>query len=143
MRFCIVLLNRNLVKNQYRHWIHEKRWYLDKIRWYKDSAEDVETRFDTLNYQLDGLLLKRENKKAIGLLKVELGGKIMAIFIGLRAKACKYLMMMVTEIKKQKAQKCVKKEHLNLKIIKNCLEATQLENEIIHLGKNKTDLDSI
>ena len=111
MRFCIVLLNQNLVKNQYRHWIHEKRWYLDKIRWCKDSAEDVETRFDTSNYQLDGLLLKRENKKAIGLLKVELGRKIMAIFIGLRARACKYLMMMATKIKKQKAQKSVSKKN--------------------------------
>ena len=35
------------------------------------------------------------------------------------------------------------KRTLKFENYKNCLEATQLENEIIHLGKNKTDLDSI
>ena len=76
-------------------------------------------------------------------MKVELGRKIMAIFIGLRAKACKYLMMMATKIKKQRHKKVCQKRTLKFENYKNCLEATQLENEIIHLGKNKTDLDSI
>ena len=44
---------------------------------YKDVAEGVETRFDTLNYELDRPLHKRNNKKVIGLMKDELGGKIM------------------------------------------------------------------
>ena len=39
---------------------------------YKDIAEDVETRFDTLNYELDGPLPKEKNKKVIGLMKDEL-----------------------------------------------------------------------
>ena len=53
---------------------------------YKDIAEDVETRFDTSNYELDRSLSKGKNKKVIGLIKDELGGKIMAEFVGLRAK---------------------------------------------------------
>ena len=42
---------------------------------YKDIAEDVETRFDTLNYELDRLLSKGKNKKGIELIEDELGGK--------------------------------------------------------------------
>ena len=44
---------------------------------YKDIARDVETRFNTSNYKLDRPLSKGENKKGIGLMKDELGGKIM------------------------------------------------------------------
>ena len=43
---------------------------------YKDIAEDVETRFDTSNYELDRPLPKGKNKKVIGLMKDELGRKI-------------------------------------------------------------------
>ena len=58
---------------------------------YKDIAEDVETRFDTSNYELDRPLPKGKNKKVIGLMKDELGGKIMTKFVGLRAKTYSYL----------------------------------------------------
>ena len=43
---------------------------------YKDIAEDIETRFDTSNYELDKSLPKGKTKKVIGLMKDELGGKI-------------------------------------------------------------------
>ena len=36
---------------------------------YKDIAEDVETRFDTSNYELDRSLPKGKNKKVIRLMK--------------------------------------------------------------------------
>ena len=52
----------------------------------KDTAEDVETRFDISNYELDRPLPKGKNKKPIGLMKYELGGKIMIKFVGLRKK---------------------------------------------------------
>ena len=41
----------------------------------KDIAEDVETGFDTSNYELDRPLAKGTNKKVIGLMKNELGTK--------------------------------------------------------------------
>ena len=40
---------------------------------YKDIAEDVETRFETSNYELDRPLQKGKNKKVIGLMEDELG----------------------------------------------------------------------
>ena len=51
---------------------------------------DVETRFDTL-YELDRLLPKGKNKTVIGLMKDELGEKIITKFAGLRAKNYSYL----------------------------------------------------
>ena len=42
---------------------------------YTDIAEDVETRFDSSNNELDRLLPKEKNEKVIGLMKDELDGK--------------------------------------------------------------------
>ena len=42
---------------------------------YKDIAENVETRFDTRNNELDRPLPTGKNKKLIGLMKDELGGQ--------------------------------------------------------------------
>ena len=44
---------------------------------YKDIAEDIDTGFDTSNYELNRPLPKGKNKKVIGLIKSELVRKIM------------------------------------------------------------------
>ena len=46
---------------------------------YKDIPEDVETRFDTSNFELERPLPKEKNKKVIGLMKDELEQKHIAI----------------------------------------------------------------
>ena len=51
---------------------------------YKDIANDVEKRSDTSNYECDIPLPTGKNKKVIGLMKDELGGKILAEFVVLR-----------------------------------------------------------
>ena len=53
---------------------------------YKDITENVESRFDTSNYELYWPLPKEKNKKLIGLMKDELCGKVMTKFVGLRVK---------------------------------------------------------
>ena len=53
---------------------------------YKDTAHDVEKRFDTPNYAIERALPKVKIKKVIGLMKDGLDGKIMTEFIGLRPK---------------------------------------------------------
>ena len=60
--------------------------YTKTVDIYKDIAEDVETRFDTSNYELDRPLPKRKNKKVNGLMKDEFSRKIMTKFAGLRTK---------------------------------------------------------
>ena len=51
---------------------------------HKDITQDVEERFDTSNYDVDRPLLKGKNKKVIGLMKDELGGRIITEFVALR-----------------------------------------------------------
>ena len=53
---------------------------------YKDIADDVEKRFDTSNYEVNRPLPTGKNKKVIGLMKDEIGGKIMTEFVALRPK---------------------------------------------------------
>ena len=55
---------------------------------YRDIAKDVKKRFDTCGYSKDDnrALPTGENKKVIGLMKDELGGKIMTEFVALRVK---------------------------------------------------------
>ena len=80
--------------------------YIKTDDFQKDIAEYVETRFDTSNYQLDRPLPKGE--KVIGLMKDELGEKIMTKTIGLRAKTYSYLTDDGSEDKKTKGtKKCV------------------------------------
>ena len=58
---------------------------------YKKIAENVETRFDTSNYELNIPLPKGKNKKGIWLIEDELGRKIMTKFVVLRAKTHSFL----------------------------------------------------
>ena len=91
---------------------------------YKDIAEDVETRFDTSNFEIDRPLAKIINEKVIGLMKNELGGQIMKEFVGLRAKTNLYLKGNNDEDKKAKGtKKCVIKRKFKFQDYKNCSES--------------------
>ena len=82
---------------------------------YKNIAEDVETRFDISNYELDKPLPKKKNKKVIWLMEDELGEKIMIKFVELRAKTYNYLTDDGSEDKKVKCTKwCVIKRKLKI-----------------------------
>ena len=82
---------------------------------YQDiGKDDVKTRFDTSNYELERPLHKGEKKRVIGLMKDELGGEIMTKFVGLRAKTYSYLLDNFSEDKRAKG----KFENLDFKVIK-------------------------
>ena len=71
------------------------------------------------NYELVRPLAKGKNKTVIGLIKDELGGKMMIKFFGLRPKSYSYLIDDGSEDKKANVtKKRVIKKNLNLKIIK-------------------------
>ena len=75
---------------------------------YKDIANDVENRFDTSNYDVKGPLQIGKNKKVIGLMKDELGGKVITEFVTLRPKTYSYLTEDGKEDKRLKEQRSVK-----------------------------------
>ena len=111
---------------------------------YKDIAEDIETWFETSNFEIDSPLPKGKNKKVIGLMKDELGGKIMKEFVGLRAKTYSYLKDNNDENKKAKGtKKCVIKRKLKFQDYKNCLEAAQIERKINYLRHKQIDVCSL
>ena len=88
---------------------------------YADIAGDVEDRFDTSGYVSDRPLPVEKNKKVIGLMKDELGGRVMKEFIGLRPKMYCYKVEDF-ELKKCKGiKKCVVKKTMRFEDYKKCL----------------------
>ena len=95
---------------------------------YKDIANDVESRFDTSNDEVNRPLPTGKNKKVIGLMKDELGGKIITEYVTLRPKTYSYLTDDAEEDKKAKGtKKCVIKRMIKFDDYKNCL----LNDEVI------------
>ena len=50
---------------------------------YKDITDDVEKKFNTSNYEVNRPLPTEKYKNVIGLMKDELGGKVMTEFVAL------------------------------------------------------------
>ena len=104
---------------------------------YKDIANDVEKSFDTSNYEVNtsepSALAHRplptgKNKKIIGLMKDEQGGKIITEFFTLRPKTYSFLTDDGKEDKKAKGTKnCIIKKLIKFNDYKKCL----LNGEII------------
>ena len=95
---------------------------------YADIVHDVQTRFDTSGYIPDRPLPIGLNKKVIGLMKDELGGKIMTEFVALRSKLYSYKKLDGSEDKKCKGiKKCVFKKTLTFEEYKNCLFNDSME----------------
>ena len=86
---------------------------------YAKISDDIPARFNTSGYIPDRPLPIGLNKKVIGLMKDELGGKIMTEFVVLRPKLYSYKKLDGAEGKKCKGfKKCVVKKTLTLRIIK-------------------------
>ena len=80
---------------------------------YEDIANDIEKRFDTLNYEID--------RPFTGLMKDELGGKIMTEYVALRPKTYSYLTDDCEEDKNAKAtKKFIIKRRLKFNDYKDC-----------------------
>ena len=104
---------------------------------YKDIADNVETSFDTTNFELDRPLPKEINPKVIESMKDELAGEILKEFVGLSVKTDSYLKGNNDDDKKSKDTKNCIKRKLKFEDYKSCIEAAQIINKINHLEKNK------
>ena len=95
---------------------------------YADIADDVQTRFDTSGYIPDRPLPVGLNKKVIGPMKDELGGKIITEFVALRPNLYSYKKLDGWEDKKCKGiKKCVVKKTLTFEDYKTCLFSNSTE----------------
>ena len=119
------------------HYDYMKRKYDDKLKlcymgtdsliyiktedFYKDIADDVETRFDTSGYVPDRPLPVGKNKKVIGLMKDELGGEIMKEVVSLRPKKYSYRVGNSEPKKCKGIKKCVVKKMISFDDYKRCL----------------------
>ena len=81
--------------------------------------------------------------KYTSLLPTYLSGKIIKESVGLRRRPYSYIIDIGSKDKKAKGtKKCVINRKLKFEDYESCLKATQLENKINHLGKNKFDVGS-
>ena len=89
---------------------------------YKDISVDVPGRFDTSNYPKNhpSEIPTGVNKKVVGMMKDEVGGKQITDFVGLRSKLYAYAIENDDESKKCKG---VKK-----KVVKNCITFDQYKD---------------
>ena len=97
---------------------------------YKDIANDVEAKFDTSGYS------KKDFRPLppLGLMKDELGGKIMTEFVALRSKLYSYKKLDGLEDKKCKGiKKCVVKKTLTFEDYKTCLfsDSTEYRSQLM------------
>ena len=94
---------------------------------FEDINDDVIKWFDTSNYDKnDNRPLEiAKNKKVIGKLTDELGGKVLTEFVALRAKTYAYLQLNEDKLEKHKrakgTKKCVIKKHFNFDLYKKAL----------------------
>ena len=101
---------------------------------YKDIAEDVETRFDTSNFEIDRPL--PNGKKIIR--------QTMKKIVEFIEKTYSYLNDNNDEDRKAKSTKtCVIKRKLKFEDCKNCLQPAQIERKINYLEEKKIDVDSL
>ena len=101
---------------------------------YTDIADDIPARFDTSGYCPNRPLPVGLNKKVIGLMKDELGGKIITDFVALRPKLYSYKKQDGSEDKTCKGiTKCVVKKTLTFEDYKTCLfsDSTEYRSQLM------------
>ena len=101
---------------------------------YADIADNVPARFDTSGYCPNRPLPVGLNKEVIGLMKYELGGKIMTEFVAMRPKLYSYKKLDGSEGKKCKGiKKCVVKKALTFEDYKTCLfsDSTEYRSQLM------------
>ena len=112
---------------------------------YEDIADDVPARFNTSGYSPNRPLPVGLNRKVIGLIKDELGGKIMTEFVALRPKLYSYKELDGSEDKKCKGiKKCIVKKTLTFEDYKTCLfsDSTECRSQLM-FGSSKHEVHTI
>jgi len=113
---------------------------------YKDINPDVERWFDTSDIPSNhpSGIKSRMNKKVVGMMKDELGGKIMTEFVGLRAKLYFYKMLNKKETKKCKGiKKSVVDKTIVFEAYKECLLGLGRKKEMRKMNVIQSQLHEV
>ena len=111
---------------------------------YADIVDDVLESFNTSGYVNDRLLPIGKNKKVIGKMKDELGGKIMTEFVALRPKSYAYKFNCKEEKKFKGIKKCIVKVTLKFNDYVNCfLSGTDDYRSQLTLRSTKHEVHTI
>lgn len=103
---------------------------------YRDMSQDLD-KFDTSNYSSNNAYnLPLVNKKVIGLMKDENGGKIMKRFVGLRSKLYSIQLDDGFETKKAKGIKTNVTNELKFYDYKNCLDSKSIIYKSMYIFKS-------
>ena len=139
---CILDLSKTLMYDFHYNYIKQKyndmakllftdtdslMYEIETADFYKDISPDVQAKFDTSNYSKDhpSGIETGVNKKVLGMLKDEAGGKQITEFVGLRAKLYSFSMHGLEEKKCKGIRKVVVSKHICFQDYKDCLERKQ------------------
>ena len=143
---CILDLSKTLMYDFHYNYIKEKYGPHAKLLmtdtdsliyeiktddFYKDIAEDVESKFDTSEFDKDHPAIKDfgfkvgKNKKVIGMFKDETGGKQIIEFVGLRSKLYSYKLHEKEHKRCKGVKKSVVAKTITHEDYKNCLKTKQ------------------
>ena len=136
--FCILDLSKSLMYDFHYNYIVKKYGQKQKLLFtdtdslayeiktedfYQDISDDVVEKFDTSNYAKDhpSGIKTGCNKKVIGKMKDECGGKQITEFVGLRSKMYSYKVDETEEKKAKGVKKNVIKKYISFNDYYNCL----------------------
>ena len=140
--FCILDLSKTLMYDFHYNYIVKKYGTKQKLLFtdndslayeiktddfYQDINEDVPEKFDTSNYAKNhpSGIKTGYNKKLIGMMKDECGGKQITEFVGLRAKMYSYKVDETEEKKAKGVKKNVIKKDISFDDYHKCLKREQ------------------
>ena len=135
---CILDLSKTLMYDYHYNYIKQKyassaellftdtdslMYEIPTEDFYKDIAPDIDQKFDTSNFEKDHIsgIASVKNKKVIGMMKDEAGGKQITEFVGLRSKLYSFKFDEEEEKKCKGVKRSEVKRTINFKDYKDCL----------------------
>ncbi|PFX32581.1 hypothetical protein AWC38_SpisGene2590 [Stylophora pistillata] len=119
----------NYMKKKYGDNADSLMYEIETEDFYKYIAAGVEEKFDTSNFPKDHIskIPTGCNKKVVGTMKDEAGGKVIEEFVGLREKLYSYKILEGKEEKRKGIKKTVIKKNITHEDYKKCLFSGKIQ----------------
>ena len=129
LAMCILDLSKTLMYDFHYNYIKlftdtdSLMYEIPTSDFYKDIAPDIDQKFDTSNFEKDHIsgIASVKNKKVIGMMKDEAGGKQITEFVGLRSRLYSFKFDEKEEKKCKGVKRSEVKRTINFKDYKDCI----------------------